>query len=307
MKTLDTLPPEIVAPRIAAGALVFLLLAFAGSARAQQHVATVTPIGSPHSASLTAQLPPVAPNAAALALESIGMGDMVRVSVFRNPELTTEARVSERGTILFPLIGEVPVIGMTPAQAGARIADKLKGGRFVVNPEVTVSMMQVNSRQVSVLGNVNKPGRYPLDSQNVKLTDFLAVAGGVAGAGSDRVTIVTVKDGQTVKKDVDLAAMFRNGDLSQNVNLQPGDTIYVEKAPMVYIYGEVQKAGAYRLEPHMTVMQVLAMGGGVTPRGTERGIKIERRDHDGHVERLDARLTDPVQTDDVVYVRESLF
>jgi polysaccharide export outer membrane protein len=68
----------------------------------------------------------------------------------------------------------------------------------------------------------------------------------------------------------------------------------------------VQKGGAYRVEPHMTVMQAIAMGGGITPRGTERGIKISRRDGQG-VRRIDANLTDSIQADDVIYVRESLF
>src|SRR5260221_10790958 len=178
-------------------------------------------------------------------LESLGMGDMVRVTVFRNPGLTTEARVSERGTILFPMIGEVPVAGLTPYQAGSRIADKLRAGKFVVNPEVTVSLAQVNTRQASVRGSVLKPGRYALDSTNVRLSDFLAVAGGVAPGGSDEVTILTSRNGQQEKIEVDLGAMMRNGDLSKNVALEPGDTIFVQKAPMVYIYGEVQRGGAY--------------------------------------------------------------
>jgi polysaccharide export outer membrane protein len=169
---------------------------------------------------------------------------------------------------------------------------------------VNVSLAQVNSRQVSVLGAVNKPGRYPLDSQNVRLSDLLATAGGVAPVGSDLVTIVSASG---TKSDVDLESMFRNGDLSRNVELSPGDTIYVHKAPMVYVYGEVQKGGAYRLEPGMTVMQAIALGGGITPRGTDRGIKISRRDAGGHVKRIDGDLTDRVQADDVIYVRESLF
>jgi polysaccharide export outer membrane protein len=90
-------------------------------------------------------------------LESIGMGDMVRITRLPQPELTTEARVSERGTILFPMIGDVPVTGLTPQQVGNRIADKLRAGKYVVNPEVTVSMRRSNSRQVSVLGNVTSP------------------------------------------------------------------------------------------------------------------------------------------------------
>jgi polysaccharide export outer membrane protein len=286
----------------ASGALAVALLALCGVGNAAQ-TASLS-VTQPSLASATPTAAPDAPPMAAEArLESLGMGDMVRVTVFRNPDLTTEARVSERGTIVFPMIGEVPVAGLTPSQAGTRIADKLRAGKYVVNPEVTVSIAQVNSRQVSVLGNVNKPGRYPLDALNVKLTDLISTAGGIAPTGSDFVTIVSQSG---TKSDVDLASMFRSGDMSKNVELAPGDTIYVHKAPMVYVYGEVQKGGAYRVEPNMTVMQAIALGGGITPRGTERGIKISRRDQ-GSVKRIDASITDPVQPDDVIYVRESLF
>ena len=302
---MNAIVPEVTGAllrRVAAGALCFLALGASAQSRPMASLAVAQPPGAPAPAYDT----PPPQSMAESRLESLGMGDMVRVTVFRNPDLTTEARVSERGTILFPMVGEIPVAGLTPSQAGARIAEKLRSGRFVVNPEVTVSLAQVNSRQVSVLGNVNKPGRYPLDSTNVRLTDVLATAGGVAAVGSDLVTIVSNRDGRSVKTDVDLAAMFRNGDLSANVELQPGDTVYVHKSPMVYVYGEVQKGGAFRLEPNMTVMQAIAMGGGITPRGTERGVRINRR-HGGSVERIEARLTDLVQADDVVYVRESLF
>ena len=241
-------------------------------------------------------------------LEAVGAGDMLRITVFRNPELTTEARVTEQGTIAFPMIGDVPVTGLTPQQVGNRIADKLRAGKFVVNPEVSVAMAQVNSRQVSVLGNVTKPGRYPIDNVNSRLLDFVAAAGGVSGTGSDSVTVVQVRDGKTIKTDVDLDRMFRQGDaIATNMELQPGDTIFVHRAPVVYVYGEVQKAGAYRLEPHMTVMQAIAMGGGLTVRGTERGVRIHRRDANGNVKKMEVALTDQVQTDDVVFVRESLF
>jgi len=241
-------------------------------------------------------------------LEAVGAGDTLRITVFRNPELSTEARVTEQGTILFPLIGDVQVTGLTPQQVGNRIADKLRAGKFVVNPEVSVAMAQVNSRQVSVLGNVTKPGRYPIDNVNSRLLDFIAAAGGVTGSGSDSVTVVQVRDGKTIKTDVNLDNMFRQGDtVATNMDLQPGDTIFVHRAPVVYVYGEVQKAGAYRLEPHMTVMQAIAMGGGLTVRGTERGVRIHRRDANGNVRKMEVALTDPVQTDDVVFVRESLF
>lgn len=304
--------------QVLAGALFVALLGFTTSGDAQtRKVATVTPIGTP-SAARTTQLAAATPTAAQTmsaqdvremraTLESIGVGDMVRVTVFRNPDLTTETRVTDQGTISFPLLGDVPVAGLTPSQVSKKISEKLSSGRYVVNPEVSVTLMQVNSRQVSVLGNVNKPGRYPIDNINSRLTDFLAAAGGVAAPGSDLVTVVSMRDGKASKQDVDLSQMFTGGDVAANVELQPGDTIYVHRAPMVYVYGEVNKAGAYRLEPHMTVMQAIAMGGGLTVRGTQRGLKIHRRGPDGKIEQITARPTDEVKTDDVVYVDESLF
>lgn len=293
---------------LAAGALFVLLAALSTPAAA-------APDARVAAASPTAKAPAAKARAAKdakdakddSALEDIGPGDMVRVSVFRNPDLTTETRVADDGTIMFPLVGEVEVRGLTPQQVAKRIADKLRNGKFVVNPEVTVAVQQVNSRQVSVLGNVQKPGRYPLDAVNSRLTDLLAAAGGVATPGSDLVTIVSLNEGKSEKRDVDLSQMFRQGDLAANVSLKAGDTVYVHRAPVVYVYGEVQKAGAYRLEPHMTVMQAIAMGGGLTPRGSDRGLKIHRRSGDGQVQKIEARLTDPVQTDDVIYVRESFF
>jgi len=165
--------------------LALSLAVLAPACLAAQRVAdmAVTQPGRPPQAMAMAQPAAPVPSIADTRLESLGMGDMIRVTVFRNPELTTEARVSERGTIVFPMVGEVEVAGLTPSQAAQRIGDRLRAGRYVVNPEVTVSAMQVNSRQVSVLGSVVKPGRYPIDSTNMHLTDFLASAGGIAPTG----------------------------------------------------------------------------------------------------------------------------
>lgn len=239
-------------------------------------------------------------------LESVGVGDQVRVTVFRHPDLVADTRVTDQGTIFFPLVGEVKVAGLSPQQAGKRIADMLQRGKYVVNPEVQFSIATVNSRQVSVLGNVAKPGRYPIDSVNRRVTDFIAAAGGTSATGADSVTVVQVRNGVETKTDVDLEQMFRGGNLAGNMELAPGDTIYVHRAPMIYVGGEVNKAGAYRLEPHMTVMQAIALGGGINPRGTERGIQIHRKDGNG-VKKIGVRMTDEVRADDVIYVKESLF
>ena len=239
--------------------------------------------------------------------ETLGPGDAVRVTVFQNPDFNTETRLSERGTIVFPLIGEIEFTGMTPAQAGTRIANELKKGKYIVNPQVTVQLTTVRSRQVSVLGEVAKPGKYPLDDHSSRLTDILAMAGGVTPTASDTVTVLVTRDNKLEKREVDVSAMARNGNLAANMEIQGGDTIYVQRAPTFYIYGEVQRAGSYPLKANMSVMQALSVGGGVTLRGTERGLKIHRRNGDGKVIPVDVRLTDPVQPDDVIYVRESLF
>ena len=239
--------------------------------------------------------------------ETLGPGDAVRVTVFQNPDFNTETRLSERGSLVFPLIGELQFTGMTPAQAGTKIADELKRGKYINNPQVTVQLVTVRSRQVAVLGEVAKPGKYPLDDNSSRLTDILAMAGGVTPLASDTVTVLISRGSKLEKKEIDVSAMARNGNLGDNLVIEGGDTVYVQRAPMFYIYGEVQKSGTYPLKANMSVMQALSVGGGVTLRGTERGIKIHRRNGDGQVHRVEAQLTDPVQADDVIYVRESLF
>jgi polysaccharide biosynthesis/export protein len=239
--------------------------------------------------------------------ETLGEGDSIRITVFQNPDLTTETRISERGTITFPLVGEISLAGLAPVDAEARIAEKLIKGKFVLKPQVSLNVIRVRSRQVSVLGQVARPGRYPLDDTSSNLTDILALAGGVSPTGDDNVTVMVTRSGKTAKLEINVPSMYRTGDLSRNLQLENGDTIFVQRAPVFYIYGEVQRAGSYRLEQAMTVMQALSLGGGVTPRGTDRGLKIRRRTPDGTFQAVDARLTDPVQPDDVIYVRESLF
>ncbi len=239
--------------------------------------------------------------------ETLGEGDSVRITVFQNPDLTTETRISERGTITFPLVGEIVLAGLTPSGAEARIAKHLIDGKFVLKPQVSLNVVRVRSRQVAVLGQVAHPGRYALDDTSSNLTDILALAGGVSPTGDDNVTVMVKRNGKTSKLEINVPTMYRTGDLSRNLQLENGDTIFVQRAPVFYIYGEVQRAGAYRLEPAMTVMQALSVGGGVTPRGPDRGLKIRRRTPEGTFQAVDARLTDPVQPDDVIYVKESLF
>ena len=236
----------------------------------------------------------------------LGPGDILRVSVFEQPDLSLEVRVSESGTITYPLIGEVKVGGETPAAAERKIARMLESGGFLRNPHVNIIVAQLQSLQASVLGQVNRPGRYPLDSAK-SLADVLALAGGVSADGGDLINLVRKVDGRSVREVIDFSEMMRSGDLNSNVQISGGDIVYVERAPRFYIYGEVQRPSQYRLEHNMTVLQALSIGGGLTQRGTERGIRIKRRGADGVIEVINAKHDDLVLQNDVIYVQESLF
>lgn len=238
----------------------------------------------------------------------IGAGDIIRISVFQNPDLLSEGRVSESGTISFPLVGNLRLGGLTISAAEHLVAQKLSEGGFVNKPQVSILPIQMRSNQVAVLGQVNRPGRYPLETANVRLSDMLANAGGTSPAGSDIVVFSGVRDGKMVRREIDVASMFLQGDPgNDDILLVGGDILYVHRAPMFYIYGEVQRPGVFRVERGMTVMQALATGGGLNARGTQRGIRIYRSGPDGKRQVIEPSLDDAVRNEDVIYVKESIF
>ena len=158
-----------------------------------------------------------------------------------------------------------------------------------------------------VLGQVNRPGRYPIEVADTRLSDMLANAGGTAGSGADTVVLVGTRGGQPYRLEVDLPSLFGAAGRDKDVVVQNGDTLWVDRQPIVYIYGEVQRPGPMRLERGMTVMQALAQGGGPTVRGSQNRLKLHRRDASGKVVETTPNLNDPVRPEDVIYVRESLF
>jgi polysaccharide export outer membrane protein len=227
--------------------------------------------------------------------DKLGPGDALRITVFQQPDLTTEGRVSDRGTISLPLVGETKVDGATPAEAANRIAEAFKKGQYLKNPQVTVAVTAIRSRQVSVLGMVARPGRYVLEDAKPGISDVIAAAGGIAAGGNDQVTVI--RDGKAQKVS----------GLAKDFELRAGDTVHVDRGPTYYIYGEVVRAGAYPVQAGQTVMQALSIAGGITPRGSERRLKLRRPGTDGQVVETDAKLQDQVKADDVIFVREALF
>jgi polysaccharide biosynthesis/export protein len=244
---------------------------------------------------------------AAAAEYRIGSGDVLRISVYQNPDLTLETRITEAGVVSYPLLGNVRLGGLTVTAAEKLIADGLRSGNFVKQPQVTLVVLQVRGNQASVLGQVNRPGRYPIEVADMRMTDLLAIAGGTAATGADFVVVTGTRNGQPMRVEVDLPSVFAAGGRDKDMLILNGDTIWVDRQPVVYIYGEVQRPGAMRLERGMTVMQALATGGGLTQRGTQKGLRVHRKAADGKVEVIEPVLDDKLQDGDVVFLRESLF
>jgi len=234
-------------------------------------------------------------------------GDIIKISVFKNPDLSLDARISEGGTIGYPLVGAVPLGGLTLPAAERKISQMLKDGGFVLNPQVNILLTTALGNLVSVIGEVNTAGRYSLDATGGHLSGMLAAAGGISESGGDVAIVTGIRGGKPFRREIDIVKMSMGGNGADDIELHGGDSVFVNRYPVFYIYGQVQKPGQFRLERNMTVMQALASGGGVTGKGTQRGIVRHRRDATGKVKEESVSMDDNVEDQDVIYVKESLF
>jgi polysaccharide export outer membrane protein len=215
---------------------------------------------------------------------ALGAGDLLRINVFGYPEMLAAG-------------------GHSAPEVEALLAKHLVDGGFIRSPQVSVLVVEYRSQTVSVLGQVTKPGPYPLTRPST-IIDLLANAGGVINLLAADEAMLLRADG--TKAPIDLFALFE-GDPTQNSAVHGGDTIYVPRAAQFYIYGEVQRPGSYRLERDMTVTQAISAGGGLTPRGTERRATVKRRDGQGKERKLGVGGSDLLRPDDVLLVKQSLF
>ncbi len=240
----------------------------------------------------------------------LGAGDQIRIFVYQNQDLLLDARINESGTISYPLLGVVKLGGLSVSDAEKKIASGLRDGNFLKQPQVSILVMDMKANMVSVLGQVNRPGRFALGAGagGTKLSEILAQSGGIlVNAGSDTVVVTGTRDGKPFRKEIDFPRVFMAGSGVEDLPLANGDSIWVDRAPQIYIYGEVQRAGNMLLQRDMTVLQALAAGGGLTLRGTQRGIRVHRRDASGQVQVIQPDMNDKLQGGDVIYVKESLF
>jgi polysaccharide export outer membrane protein len=236
----------------------------------------------------------------------LGPGDVVKLSVYGSPDMSVETRVSESGSMTVPLLGPVQVGGLSVVQAERKIGNALEKGGYLKKAQVNLLITTLTNNQVSVIGQVNRPGRYPVEGKR-KVLDLLALAGGISGDGGDTIDLVRTRNGKTTRETIDIVDMVRKGELDRDYEVTGGDMIFVERAPRAYVMGEVQRPGAFKIERGMTVQQAVSAGGGLTPRGSSSDWRITRREPNGAARTIDVKGSDLVQTDDVITVRESWF
>jgi polysaccharide export outer membrane protein len=256
----------------------------------------------------------------------VGPQDVLVITSYDQPELTGKFTVETDGTFTYPLIGRIRVTGMTLRDVEALLRKELVAQGFFRDPQVAVAIEQYRSQKVYIVGEIRSPGAYPL-SGDMRLVEALALAGSTLPTASGEAVVVHASTESVVVDTGQLPALpaadpgvddpsqvtrvdlrlLENGDLSQNVPLRNGDTIFVLRAESVYVFGQVKNPGAYPLrQKDTTVLQALSLAGGVTDRGSTGRIQIVRI-VDGKKQEIRADLTDFVLPRDTIIVPERFF
>jgi len=252
--------------------------------------------------------PPGARTGSLLSLEA---GDLIEVNVYNVPELATKARISSAGDVYLPLIDSVHVAGLTAEEAEGIIQKRLSDGGFVKNPHVTLFVDQYASQGASVLGEVSRPGVYPVLGEQ-RLFDLVSAAGGFtekAGRG------ITITHRSQTDKPVTVPLSRNVADNPEsNVPIFPGDTVIVHKADLVYVVGDVGRPSGFLMgRGRLTVLQAIALAGGTTRTANLGGARIIRDGPNGITESpvplkkiLNAKAPDvTMQADDILFVPTS--
>lgn len=237
---------------------------------------------------------------------TLGEGDVITINVFQRPDLTASARIGSSGTVFVPMAGQVQLAGLTIADAQSTISQILRKTGAVPQAQVDVQVTNFNSQLVSLFGAVNKPGRYVLD-RPTSLTELIAQSGGLRIDSSQNATIIRGSGASSQQIVVDLRRILEKGDRAADLLVKGGDIVNVPAAPKVYMYGSVGHPGVYQLDGEMSVIQGLALAGGITPEGSDSRLEVQRRGPDGVMKAVKVELLDELQPEDILIVRKSIF
>jgi polysaccharide export outer membrane protein len=212
----------------------------------------------------------------------IGAGDLLTITVFGAPDFNLEVRVAEDGSVNLPLLGSVKAAGFSPTEFAKVLKTRLSEEHYFNDPQVSVFVKEYVSAAVSILGEVQKPGIYPLLGART-LFDVISAAQGITRFAGDRVTI-THRDHPQAPEIIGLTS-GQQGFPQNNVRVLPGDIVVVEKAGVAYVIGDVGKPSEILMvNPDLTVLQAIAMAEGTTPTAALNKAKIVRKTDTGQIE-----------------------
>jgi polysaccharide export outer membrane protein len=202
----------------------------------------------------------------------IGPGDLLDIKVYEAADLSGEVRVSSRGTVTYPLLGEIELGGLTTRESEERLQE-LIGAKYVKDPHVSVFVKEYRSKQVAVVGAVNRPGNYELLGKG-SILDALAMAGGLKEEAGKLLYLS--RHGQNGQIEIDLDRLLVKGDTQLNLPVSMGDMIFVPEAGTFYVNGAVKKPGSFRLKDEITVSQAVQMAGGLETGARASDVKLLR-------------------------------
>jgi polysaccharide biosynthesis/export protein len=235
----------------------------------------------------------------------LGEGDLLLIKVYDMDDLTTTARVDADGQIAFPLIGQVNVDGLTIQQVRDQISALLADG-YLVNPQVSVLIQEHRSNKVVIVGEVVRPGLYELQGE-MSLLELISRAGGLTSDAGNMVRIRHDKSVADGEKVIDLAKLMGNQSSRVDMVLMNNDNVFVEKAGLVYVTGEVGKPDAYKVKEGTTVVKAITMAGGFSKLAAKSKVKLVRV-VDGKEQVFErVSMNQAIQPDDVIIVPESFF
>jgi len=254
---------------------VFLVASCSLHLLAQTPVTGETPQPAP--ANETAK--PQSPRLLANSNVKLGVGDLIEISVFGVPDLSTKVRISGSGDVYLPLIDYVHLADLTTDEAQELIQKRLEDGGFVRGPHVSIFVDESASQAITLVGEVNHPGAYPAIGER-RLFDLISAAGGLTDKAGRNVTIE--RRGDPVQKvELQLSENLTE-DTQSNVDVFPGDTIIVSRAGIVYVVGDVQRPSGFRIEDNtLTVLKALALAGGGTRTSSLGKTRILRQTPNG--------------------------
>lgn len=249
----------------------------------------------------------------------IGGRDLLDINVFGLDELNQTVRVSEDGKISLPLLGEVKVEGLTKARLERKLAQLLEEN-YLQNPQVTVFIREYQSKRVSVLGAVKKPGPYKLLGRQT-LLQIISEAGGLTDVAGDKVIVIRqLQDGTNSSIRISIDDLMLKGDASQNILLEANDivNIPIDKIVRVYVFGQVKNPGALEVKKSNipTLLQAIAQAGGFSGRASKGRVLIKRINKEGKEEQKKINVKHIIKgkkkdvqllENDVVYVPETIF